>query len=378
MKKNNLIAPLVALLTLSALFVSNAKRANAQAVTVTGSLSPDLQSNPSMDLVITVTGISDAKAPLQEGETDIKNRVEVTFINSNASQHIATSADSSETGINNNFYWDKASAIATENKAGSDSNEITYTLSIFENSIDASQTFDKKKETQEGGDVGMRLEVFYYTPGKEGKYDNDSRSSIKIFIKQIFAVPAVEPEGLSVFGTHQTISFKWSEEKSILYSDGEERTPGGVIAMVFKNDGNSIVLDSAAKVATLDKNPDTQGACTFTPDANQGADCIVCTDANTYIDVDILKTIEGAEKSKSIGNTGKGSISGVDNDQEYTVVLQYKSGVSRTACYNASPENNLSYTELSGEKDGEPTDLRCFIATAAYGSIFDEHIKIFR
>ncbi len=53
-------------------------------------------------------------------------------------------------------------------------------------------------------------------------------------------------------------------------------------------------------------------------------------------------------------------------------------GIPRSACYTAIPSADMTFTEANGGDDASPTKIRCFIATAAYGTSMHHDLKYFR
>ncbi|MEZ4742208.1 MAG: CFI-box-CTERM domain-containing protein [Bdellovibrionota bacterium] len=343
---------------------------------ITGSLSTDLKNDPYIDITVTIEEIPDTQKQLGDGEARLSNRIEIVLPKSSNTK-IARAETSTDTDYDNKFYWDKDNIEPTISNQGIDDNVFVYTIRIKESPDNDSKTLESLIEKDStSGESGINVKVLYYSYDGNGGYSGSPRDRTEL-IAQIFDVPSVAPSDFDAVGAHKSVNLTWTKADTVRYTDGNERKPGGVLEIILKNNNEEIDLSSAAKISSGDANTDSQGTCRYIPDANQGANCIECTDDNTYLDADALKKISGAENSRLVTDAGKDRFSDVEDEQIYTIALQYKDGTQRTVCLNVTSNNNRMMSEYYGE-ESKSSDPRCFIATAAFGSIFDKRIEIFR
>jgi hypothetical protein len=368
------------------LFVATASFA-AGIKSVEGTISPDIDGPaPFLELFITISNFTEAElASLKaDPEKTLLDRIGIILPDSPefGGSYIQTIDEELTTDFNHGFYWDKAGTdpgILT-GTVPADA-VLSYTIRVLQTTGTKAQKLSTLLKTV--GEVkGIKAKAVFFVRDAQGVLSVAQGSGDQVFtIEQTYAMPNEAPDGFTAAGTHKQLSLNWTVKSKVKYTDdGKERSVNGVIAIIAKNtNGAPIVLDSAAKVSSLSAEPPTAGKCTLTPPDTAGASCIVCeNDPHTYLEVADLAKIPGMEFSRALTNTGTSSIANIDDEQTYTVALQYKSGLIRTACYNVASINNISLLEFNGEKEGKPEDLRCFIATAAFGSPLDHHVKMFR
>jgi hypothetical protein len=68
----------------------------------------------------------------------------------------------------------------------------------------------------------------------------------------------------------------------------------------------------------------------------------------------------------------------LDVDKTYALFITYDGGLQRSECIYTSPIITQSLSEYFGEKEAKNVDLRCFIATAAFGSPWRTELKELR
>lgn len=73
------------------------------------------------------------------------------------------------------------------------------------------------------------------------------------------------------------------------------------------------------------------------------------------------------------------NVNGLTNGTPYIVFLQFEpTGTAVSRCLTASPSPNFTLTELNGEGDAKVVDVRCFVATAAFGTPLAPELHYFR
>lgn len=341
----------------------------ATGMEMTGEVSPDLTNDPYINLTVTVKKVKDAEIAGVE-DSALLNRL--GFILQGSSKLIESSEGAETDDANSNYYWDMANATV-ERTEEIDNNTLVFTVQILENPIDSATPFSDLIETENGA-TGINVEVKFYKTTEKTEVDD----TFSDFIKQVFDVPNVAPVDFIAKGVYLGVDLKWTKSSVVAYTDGVNRVPSGVIALLFDADAGDVDLSSAAKISTRSADEDTAGSCTFSAPENSGDECIVCDDVNfTYLNFDGLKEIDGVKVEK-LSNSGGISFLGLEEGKNYTAILQYVNGVKRTACYTVTPSMNMTPAEAYGEGKAGREDLRCFIATAAFGSALDPHVDLFR
>jgi hypothetical protein len=151
----------------------------------------------------------------------------------------------------------------------------------------------------------------------------------------------------------------------------------------------AVAIDQAASVSNLPaylydstSATDTDAAddaCVYVSDNDT---CVQCSDTNKhYLNPTKLATLSasGVFVATTSATRGEVAIDGLENGKSYSVFTFFTpGGLERSSCQTATAVANTTWSEHNGENDAKLGDPKCFIATAAYGSPLDRHLKPLR
>jgi len=206
--------------------------------------------------------------------------------------------------------------------------------------------------------------------------------------------------------SHLSMTLKALPKEGIEYVTKDKNpklTPGEVVALVIDVDklkflsaiqdslkNSSIIFD---KTKTKEADFVRGGNCRFSEDkiAKIGSDrdldkvdnCLICDNTNAYLDYVSLKKQEFFKKytqKKNLRTNGRLDITIDEEDlgTAFLVALFYPKGLKRSACHRMQAGENVSISDLNGEEAATRKTTACFIATAAYGSLWNAHLDDFR
>lgn len=220
-----------------------------------------------------------------------------------------------------------------------------------------------------GTPPALRLALSYHHWEDEHARYGEALLDLTHTFTRIDGVPAEAPQQLQLMPRHRRLHVSWNVAEEITYTNEQGAFPAAVVlAIVAAKSSEPLDLSAAAMLfrpaADGGDVPLSEEACVLLPDCK--LDC--AADKDVYFDLDKLQTVAGMQKSKFM-HGGEGVISDLNAGNTYQVMLQYfPDGVKRSECRSAVVVENRTLFELNGADDATREDLRCFIATAAWGS----------
>lgn len=349
-------------LCLAALLIISASTVRAElSIEIAGTVLPRTAEFEALPVTVTIDDVLPSDYQKREQEKNEWERLYLTLPDSeDADLPLHNAADLHNTTGYHPHFWYKA--VKRSKRNNSDGN-----LTVVWRFVLKARTGHKLSDLLQGTPPALQLAVSYHHwEGEE--YGEALLDDVHAF-PRLDGVPATAPQQLKLTPRHHRLHIDWSVPETIDYSNAQgEFPPAGVVAIV-----------AAASEAAIDM---TAAAMVFRPAAEGGdvsldtakcqlkPDCVLdCGDAeNIYFDLDKIKNIKGLQKSKFMQG-GTGVINDLQPGVTYRIILQhYPDGIGHSECLTAVPVENKTLFELNGADVAKREDLRCFIATAAWGS----------
>ena len=211
----------------------------------------------------------------------------------------------------------------------------------------------------------------------DGKKDDSETVSIKILNEIANAAPAAVATTVSlnsagkVFWTKPSgaVASRKSEDSSVI--NDSTLTPTKVTAFLAPVDATQTALNLGSKVFTpsaTSGDPAATSECTIDLSGNS-ENCVSCP-ADTYIDTDSADVKNLFSRIQKVDVDEQSTVfSALNNGTPYIAFLRYEpTGILHSSCVRFTPARDYSWTEAEGEDEATIGNVRCFIATAAYGS----------
>lgn len=283
------------------------------------------------------------------------------------------------TGYSSKFYMQNATANLTQNAADQTQIDIALVFDVYNNtsvvqSVALSSLAETVTDSSGTSRQGIRINGQFVVKNQP-PISLDPNPTI---IYQNFNKPNEAPGSFALTPIHKGLSVSWTSGTPVAYtgSDTATRTPSQVMVMLFDTTKFSGSIDGAIVDDTAGQ--DKTVSCPV--DLNSSSCIGSCVGAATTDPVYIKQSQTNTTGlSVSIANnSGSFSLTDLDPNTTYVMVMQYLDGTKQTSCLSGEPELLSSFLELNGDKEATPGDPRCFIVSATYNSPFSKHVDIFR
>lgn len=347
-------------------------------MTVEGSLPKD-PSVGKFELTITISGVSEADRKAGEndgaGNADAQFAARFKIVIPDMDSNPLPFRPEDATG-NVRLYASRAQDFF-ETSEGVDAQGVALTKYVYYVTI--SDVTPGALATLMTNKTQLSIHPYFYL-GKTTKDDANKTADVLATLTQATFVVDQAPtfNSNAIEGSQKSLKINWQHNANVTVKPAGSKASTRVTAIIVDKDAVGTVALPGKKFSGVPTTADTAATCTYAPLVTTAGGCVTC-DPDVYLLEDEIAKIPGFFVRSANSSDGGLTVTGLQNEKNYTVFLQYEpDGIQRSLCVTGAPSPNFSLTELNGEGDAEQVDFRCFIATAAYGTDTHEDLDTFR
>ncbi|MEY4630376.1 MAG: hypothetical protein RIQ81_496 [Pseudomonadota bacterium] len=334
-------------------------------ITSTGSLPRDT-SRGFFDLSVVVKDVLPSDVALKPKESSLNQRLGLLLPDISASEALGTDPAGTAAVA---FYLEFRDDAATETNANGNS-DMTFYIRVIQVSANGLSNLIKQSSDQKT----VKLRFKYYEDQTQKGDAVDGTVTVNP------TVVNEAPENLRIIGSHRSLDVSFDRKTSIAFVGASDAastgSPTDATVISFRLGASYPALP--AKVFSPSSESDPASSCTFDESLASGGACITCPD-KAYLDTAALALLDPENIKVKSASNGNRQINGLENDVSYAVVAMYQpDALKRSLCLTATPSANITLTELNGEGEATEEDLRCFIATATYGTPLHKNLRPLR
>ena len=215
--------------------------------------------------------------------------------------------------------------------------------------------------------------------------EDDSSIKSQVTLKVDDSIPVDAPKDLKLTSAYRGIDVSWSHNETIAYlkangttSDGDKAPPNAVtIAYIPLEDAMPLQeIDSQSFVSSSDETTEDLAQCSLDITDDETG-CSVTCNKDGQVGLAPKFDSEDSKFKRITSSDTSHSISKLKPQGQYLVLLGYSKGLNYS-CEIMAAGDNVSLNETHDVGKAGPSDARCFVATAAYGSPMDKRLDSLR
>jgi hypothetical protein len=343
---------------------------SASVTSITGDLPKDPASTNYFNITINIEGVTNEGYSAGSTET-YADTLQLYVGGGDSDSDVLSTTDSESESVK---FWIEQTSEPDIEQQTDETWDITYYITVRSKAT-SSDALDDAMGSESTLAIGLR---FYMGEKEDGDYYQETERFNQDLSQAEYAANAKPTFDKGVVGTHKELVIFYDSPTTIAATGSKSTFSPTTLSIVAIPD--TFTGDLPGKTYDSDEETDADTTCTYTPVTSDAA-CISCG-ANGYVDIAAIAS-EGAygdiaTTSASVA-AGSKSITGLTNGTTYTIFMQYDpTGVQQSICSNAMPSKNKTFSEVNGESDAKAEPVRCFIATAAFGSGYHPSVSLFR